>query len=254
MKNLFYPFSVEVHGFTTLKSLEGIYYQNNIDTYRIFKKWLLFFSLILAIICIVFVTHSDGWVQSLFATLLGGVLSSLVWWISVILTDNMNYRINQIDFVISKIDNLLSDLRSPNYCFVDGMKVTYLNTNNLYYRMINLAQVATDLHCTKEINSDELKLKWVDETDISVQDFMIHFDDAMRHSEEFQKYTIEQLSDFVVYNERRLEGQLLGLKDVLLKRKNYILCGDAPIPFDKAQARIDKAKFFDKIFNHNKKG
>ena len=254
MKNPFYPFSVEVHGFTSLKSLEGIYNKNNIGSYRTFKKWLLTLSVFLAIICIGFIIFCDGWIQSLSATFLGGTLSSIVWWISVILSDEMNYRVNQIDSVISKIDDISSDLHSFKHYFVDGMKVTPVNPNSLHYRMINLLQIITNLRATKDINSDDLMLKWIDKTDISVQDFMERADMIMFNAEQLYKsYTNEQLSDFVIYNERHIDGQLQGLKDVLLKRKGYILCGKAPIPPDKVQARINKANTFDKIFNHKAK-
>ena len=64
-------------------------------------------------------------------------------------------------------------------------------------------------------------------------------------------YTTEQLSNFIIYNEKYLDGQLKELKNILLKRKGYILCGKAPIPQDKVQDRLNKANLFDKIFNHN---
>lgn len=254
MKNPYYPFSVEVGGFTSLKSLDGIYYRNNVGSYRRFKKWLFVASVILAVICILCVMLTTGWKQSLFATLLGGVFSSIVWWISVILTDEMNYRINQIDSVIAKIDSILSDIHSFKHYFIDGMKVFKANPNDLHYRLIKLLQVITDLRAVKEINSDDLKLKWFDETDISVHEFEEKMDVILSHQNElFKKYSLEQLSDFVIYNERQIDGQLSGLKDVLLKRKGYILCGHAPIPADKAQERIERANKFDKIFNNKRK-
>lgn len=254
MKNPYYPFSVEACGFTRLKSLDGIYYRNNVDSYRRFKKWLFVTSVILAFICILCVVFTTDWKQSLFATLLGGVFSSIVWWISVILTDEMNYRINQIDSVIAKIDDILLDIHSFKHYFIDGMKVFNANPNNLHYRLINLLQVITNLRAVKEINSDDLELKWFDETDISVCEFEEKMDVILFHQDElFKKYSFAQLSDFVIYNERHIDGQLSGLKDVLLKRKGYILCGHAPIPADKAQERIDRANKFDKIFNNKRK-
>lgn len=254
MKNPYYPFSVEVHGFTSLKSLEGIYYHNNVDSYRRFKKWLFVASVILAIICILCIIFTTDWKQSLFATLLGGVFSSIVWWISVILTDEMNYRINQIDSVIAKIDEILSDIHSFKHYFIDGMKVLQANPSDLYYRLVNLLQVVTNLRAVKEINSDDLKLKWFDETDILIHEFEEKMGVVLFHQDElFKKHSIEQLNNFVVYNERQIDGQLSGLKDVLLKRKGYILCGHAPIPADKVQERIDKANKFDKIFNNKRK-
>lgn len=166
----------------------------------------------------------------------------------------MNYRINQIDSVIAKIDKILSDIHSFKHYFIDGMKVFQANPSDLHYRLVNILQVITDLRAVKEINSDDLKLKWIDGTDISVQEFEEKIDGILFHQDElFKKYSTEQLNDFVVYNERQIDGQLSGLKDVLLKRKGYILCGHAPIPADKAQERIDKANKFDKIFNNKKR-
>lgn len=254
MKNPYYPFSVEVGGFTSLKSLDGIYYRNNVDSYRRFKKWSFVASIILAFVFALCVVFTTDWVQSLFAALLGGVFSFIVWWVSVILTDEMNYRINQIDIVIAKIDDILSDIHSFKHYLVDGMKVFNANPNELHYRLINLLQVIAKLRAVKEINSDDLELKWFDETDISVYEFGEKMGAILFHQDElFKKYSLEQLSDFVIYNERQIDGQLSGLKDVLLKRKGYILCGHAPIPADKAQERIDRANKFDKIFNNKRK-
>lgn len=254
MKNPYYPFSVEVNSLTSLKSLDGIYYRNNIDSYRRFKNWLIVVSVISVFIFALFIVFTTGWKQTLFATLLGGALSSIVWWISVIQTDEMNYRINQIDSVIAKIDGILLNIHSSKYYFIDGMKVFNTNSNDLYYRLINLLQIVIDLRAVKEINSDDLKLKWFDEIDISVHEFEEKIDVMLSHQEElFKKYSFEQLNDFVIYNEREMNGQLSGLKDDLLKRKGYILCGHAPIPADKVQERIDKANKFDKIFNNKRK-
>ena len=250
MKNPYYPFSVEVNGFTSLKSLDGVYYHNNVGSYRRFKKCLLGISIILAVICILGVVFTTDYWQSLFATMLGGVFSSIVWWVSVLITDEMNYRINQIDSVIAKIDGISSDIHSFKYYFTEGMKVYQLNPSDLYYRLVKLLQIIVNLRATKEINSDDLKLKWFDETDIAIHEFAEEMDAILSNQEElFKKYSIEQLGDFVVYNEKLIDGQLYGLKDVLIKRKGYILCGHAPVPVDKVQERIDRANKFDKIFN-----
>lgn len=255
MKNPFYPFSVEVSGCACLKSLEGIYYKRNIEYYQKFKKSLTACSILLAIVCVAVIVLSDGWMQSLFATLLGGALSSIVWLISVIVTDDMNYRINQIDNVILQIDKLIANLHVFKHYFVDGMAVININANNLIYRLCNLLQVVMDLQIISNIDSSDLKFKWVDETDINIQEFEERSEQILSDTDMLKIYTTEQLSNFVIYNEKYLDGQLKELKSILLKRKGYILCGKAPIPQDKVQDRLNKAKLFDKIFNCNiKKG
>lgn len=252
MKNPFYPFSIEVSGCTCLKSLEGIYHKRNTEYYQKFKKSLMIFSIVLMIICTVVIIKSEGWVQSLFATLLGGTLSSIIWLISVRITDDMNYRINQLDNVMLQIDKLVSNLHTFNHYFVDGMMVVNIDANNLIYRLCNLLQVVTDLQIVNNIDSSNLKFKWIDETDINVQEFEEHSEQILSNINDILKmYTTEQLSNFVIYNEKYLDGQLKELKNILLKRKGYILCGKAPIPQNKVQDRLNKANMFDTIFNHN---
>lgn len=252
MKNPFYPFSIEVSGCTCLKSFEGIYYKRNVEYYQKFKKSLMVCSLLLAMVCIVVIVLSTGWMQSLFATLLGGTLSSIVWLISVIITDDMNYRINQIDNVILQVDKLITNLHIFNHYFVDGITVINIDANNLIYRLCNLLQVISGLQIINNIDSSNLKFKWVDETDINVQKFEERSEQILSNINDILKiYTIKKISNFVIYNEKYLDGQLKGLKEVLLKRKGYILCGKALIPQDKVQDRLNKAKLFDKIFNHN---
>lgn len=255
MKNPFYPFSIEVSGFTCLKSLDGIYYKRNVEYYRKFKKLLIILSVILAMSCIIMIVLSDGWKQSLFATLLGGALSSIVWFISVMITDDINYRINQLDNVILQIDRLLSNLHTFNHYFVNGMAVIHIDPNNLLYRLCNLLQVISELCAISDIDSSGLKFKWINEADITIQEFNKYSGQILSNINAVLKiYTVKQLSDFVIYNEKYLDGQLNGLKNALLKRKGYILCGKAPIPQDKVKNRIKKANLFDKVFNHNQKG
>lgn len=253
MKNPFYPFSIEVSGYTCLKSLEEIYYKRNVEYYQKFKKLLMVCSILLAMVCIVVIVLSGGWMQSLFATLLGGALSSIVWLISVIITDDMNYRINQIDNVILQIDKLSVSLHTFNHYLVNGMTVKTIDSNNLIYRLCNLLQVVVDLQIIDNIESNGLKFKWVDKTDINAQEFEERSEQQILSNinDILKIYTLEQISNFVIYNEKYLDGQLKGLKDVLLKRKGYILCGKVPIPQDKAQSRLNKAKLFDKIFNRS---
>lgn len=255
MKNPFYPFSVEVSGTTCLKSLDGIYYKRNIEYYQKFKKMLILLSILLSAVCVVVIILFDGWVQSLFATLLGGALSSIVWFISVIITDDMNYRINKIDDIISQIESLVSRLCTFNHYFVDNMDIIPVDSNNVCYRLCNLLQVITDLQIVKDIDSNDLKFKWIDGADICVQEFENYIEHTLSNMNEvLVKHDFKQLWNVVTYNEKYLSGQLTELKSVLLKRKGYILCGKAPIPQNKVADRINKANLFDKIFNHNQKG
>lgn len=254
MKNPFYSFYIEMSSNTSLKSFDEIYYKCNVDYYRKFKKILMFFSIVLAIVCIAVIIISNGWVQSLFATLLGGTLSSIVWFISVIITDEMNYRINQIDDTILQIDRLVSELHMLNQYFIKGMKVIPIDFNNLLYRLCNLLQVINDLSIIETIDNNGLKFKWIDGPYINIDEFKKSSMEILNHSHILLKeYTVEQLNDFIIYNEKCLDREFNELKKVLLKRKGYILCGKAPIPQDKVQDRLIKAKLFDKIFNRNQK-
>lgn len=254
MKNPFYPFSIEMSGFTSLKSLDDIYYKRNIEYYQKFKKALILLSTILSVVCIVVIILSDGWIQSLFATLLGGAFSSIVWFVSVIITDDMNYRVNKIDDIVSQIDILVSKLCTFNHYFVDDTNVIPIDSNNTSYRLCNLLQVIINLQTIKDIDCNDLKFKCIDGTEASVQEFEKRIECILCNMNDvLEKYNFNQLWNVIVYNEKYLSGELLGLKNVLLKRKCYILCGNAPIPQSKVKTRINRAKWFDKIFNHNQK-
>lgn len=252
MKNPFQPFSIDVSGFTCLKSLDDIYYKRNIEYYQKFKKILMLLSTLLSAICIVIIILSDGWVQSLFAALLGGALSSIVWFISVRITDDMNYRISKIDDIISQIGVLVHQLCTFNYYFVDGMKIIPVDANNICYRLCNLLQVIVDLQSVKDIDSNDLKFKCIDETDTGVKEFENHIEYILSNMNDvLGKYNFNQLWNVVTYNEKYLSGQLTELKNILLKRKSYILCGKAPIPQSKVESRINKANLFDRVFNRS---
>jgi hypothetical protein len=247
---------MEISGFTSLKCLEEIYYKADVDYYRKSKKILLIFSIILSVLCILFVIVSDGWVQSLFSVLFGGVLSLIVWLVSVRLTDEMNYRIARVDNAIAYIDKMQTDLHTFDAYGIEGLQIIYFGKDNILYRMCHLLQIINDLCTGDVIDSSELELKWIDTSDLPINDFAKKLDRII-FEKTFLQYTDEQLTGLVTYNEQYLDGQLSGLKDVLLKRKSYILCGNAPIPAGKVQNRINKANKFDRIFHtkhlHSKK-
>ena len=166
----------------------------------------------------------------------------------------MNYRISRLDNVISQIDGLISELCTFNHYFVEGMEIVPIEANNLCYRLCKLLQVISELSVINEIDCDDLKFKWINETNVDIQSFQDSLEQMISNiSFVLGVYTEKQLSDFVIYNEKYLSGQLKGLKNVLLKRKCYILCGKAPIPQNKVQNRINKANLFNRIFNRNQK-
>ena len=167
----------------------------------------------------------------------------------------MNYRINQIDNLIFKIDRLLQKLQEPEGYYEEGLKIIKIDTNNLVFRLCNLSQVIADLFSINEIDSKELEFKSFNTTNINVSEMEKLLDEMITNKNLLDECSIKRLSNFICCNEKCLKDQLDGLKDVLLKRKGYILCGKAPFPYKEAQKRIKKAELFDKVFNfeHEKK-
>lgn len=249
MKNPYYPFSIEVSGFTSLKAFEDIYYKNNIDYYNKFKTKLIVCSFIFSLLFVLLIILTNGWLQTLASTLLGATFSLITWVFSVKINDEMNYRINQIDNLIFKIDRLLQKLQEPEGYYKEGLKIIKIDTNNLVFRLCNLSQVIVDLSSINEIDSKELEFKSFNTTNINVSEMEELLDEMITNKNLLDECLIKRLSNFICYNEKYLKDQLNGLKNVLLKRKGYILCGKAPFPYEEAQKRIKKAELFDKIFN-----
>lgn len=250
MKNPFYPIRPEGKCGTNL-DCPDTKFNINADTYRFWKWVIRVISILLIIICVVIIIKFDDYKQVMASAFLGGILSMMVWLISVHHTDIINKEISQIDATISDIDNILHYTHSV-VNFIDPIELTISqgNINNLHYRNLHLVQSLEILKSTESIDCSNLQLKWLDKTDCSCDDYL----DRMCHdlNQIYNNYPADILNNVILWNKHLLEKELLALRNKQLKRKIYILCGNARLSEKEVKKRIKWANRFDKIFNHKK--
>lgn len=249
MKNPYYPYSVDARS-----KLEIDYpkadYRYNYDGYKCVKKIILIFSLIGIMICIVGLCYSkSNLVQTIVASILGGLLSLLIWLFTIAHQDKVSLEIAVIDVALLSVEKHIRSLRDPIY-FIDPNKCTIVPADygDLRFRLLQFSQVLSNIYADSEL-TEKLTLKWFDKSNCTVSEYIAKWTDMIYKP---IPYSVEDLTHILSWNEHHIETELLELKEKLLKYKKYILCGNVPVRECDLSKYQGKANTFDKIFNRKK--
>lgn len=248
IKNPRYPYRIESTG-GCLLNCNNAKYDKNLDTYNTFKKISLVLCVILATACIFCIIFTKGWPQVLFSAILGGIGSMLVWIISVHHHDIMDSEISLIELDITRVDALLNYYHNTVYFIApDESEIKIADPNNVKFRLAKLTQLIVNISAEPVIDSSKMKYKWFDNKEYSATEFVDNFENLMK-SDSDQKYELKWFQQILSWNEHYIEDQLMRLKDILQRRKSYILCGDAPVPNDRLENYAKQAESLDKVIN-----
>lgn len=253
MKNPYYPYSIDNRNQLKI-DYENVDYKYNYDKYK-FLKMIFWVVIIIGIIgCIFAIVYGTSTIQTISASVLGGLLSLFVWLITIMHQDKVTYELAVIDEMIAIIDEHINFLHSPVY-FIDPQKVTVkiANDKNLNYRIIHLWQVLENIKSVpcKQPPRISLELKWFDKTDCSFEEYQNHMLSVAKGKK--ISGSVQDMMDVLLWNEHTIEMQLMKSKKKYLTYKQYILRGNAPvreIDYPRYQKHAD---MFDKIFNNKRK-
>lgn len=253
MKNPYYPYSVDNRHRLEI-DYENADYKYNYDRYK-FLKMIFWIIIIIGIIgCILAIVYGSDIIQTISASVLGGLLSLFVWLITVIHQDKVTYELAVIDEIINIIDEHINYLHNSVY-FINPQEVTIkiADDKNLNYRIIHLWQVLANIKSNPYEQSPRisLKLKWFDKTDCSFEEYQNRFCDIQKGNK--ISGSIQDIIDVLLWNEHAIETQLLKSKKQYLQYKQYILRGNAPVREIDYPKYKKHADMFDKIFNNKRK-
>ena len=253
MKNPYYPYSIDNRHQLEI-DYENADYKYNYDKYK-FLKLIFWFIIVIGIIgCIFAIIYGPSVIQTISASVLGGLLSLFVWLITIAHQDAVTYELAVIDEMIGIIDEHINYLHNPVY-FINPQEVTVkiANDKNLNYRIIHLWQILENIKSIphKQPPRISLKLKWFDKTDCSFEEYQNHILDVQKGNK--ISGNIQNITDVLLWNEHVIEMQLLKSKKQYLQYKQYILRGNAPVREIDYPKYKKHADMFDKIFNRKRK-
>ena len=168
-------------------------YRYNYGTHKKYKIILIIISSI-GIIGFLFGVFfsSDARLQTLFATLIGGLMNVVVWVATSFVSDKIKKEQDEIDRLIYIVNRHIKCLNTK-VTFIKPLKYEFkqVDDNNTGVRFLSLLQFCVDLISEKDIDSSHLKIKW-----------------------EGKDYS---LSDFYSYSENLLQQKKLNLDDEHVK-------------------------------------
>lgn len=205
-------------------------YKYNKDSYdknnSLFWKFSVV-GLIISLFLIIFSNNSI--IQTVSGAFLGGILSLIVWLLTIIHQDKMNYEIANIDMHIMEIEEHL-DFQNSKVKFInpEDDELVQADSKLIVHRFMHLLQLCTNLYCDERINTEELQLRVLNNEECSLKEYLTicenicqnNFVELICYEKEWDK--------IIAWNNYFIDWKLQDLKKKLVRYKFYILCGNAP--------------------------
>lgn len=249
MKNPYYPYFIDHRSKLKIDYPKADYKYNH-DGYNRIKRFFWSLSLIGIIVCVMVIYYiKSSIIQTIFASLLGGLSSLLVWLITIKYQDKISFELAIIDEAVSSAERHLSDLHRTIY-FIDPSECIIIpsDNNDLKFRLINFSQVLSNI-CSDQELTEHITLKWFDKSECTVFEYESRWMNMLRKP---IPYSEQELKHILYWNEHSVETELSKLKEHLLGYKKYILCGNVPVRECDLKRYQIKADKFDKILNQTK--
>lgn len=219
----------------TVLNCPGVTYRFNSDTYRFEKNiyWVVALLSFLAAIVVMIISDSAV-IQAIAGAFIGGILSLIVWLLTIRQQDQMNYELANIDFHIMAIEEHLEFIHSKvQFIDPDEYEMVEADSKNLVYRFMHLFQLCVFLLGDEKIDSSQLKLKYSDGIEYSIKEYSEKCDKLCQNK--FADLIIfqEKWSQIIDWNYYTIDRHLRELKKKLCRYKIYIKCGNAPQEYNK---------------------
>ncbi len=216
---------------STSLSCPSVSYTFNFNTYRTSKRILLLLAIMGSICCIYMVFHSScSAVQTVFATLFGGLISIIVWLLTTFVTDKIQKELNEIDRLINVVDWHLSDINRPRFFEAPSTYNREMAAkDNVYVQYHVLVDCCIALKLDKDIDTSKLKIDW-ENRELSIDEFISIYEERFKSEALLFNEEVLNMSN---WNLQNLDKELRGLRNTLLKTKATINKG----PFDRNRLR-----------------
>ena len=223
----------------TILDCSSVNYKYNRDTYKVEKLLFMVVAIIGAVVSfLVILINTNTVVQTIAGAFLGGILSLIVWLLTIRQQDKINYEIANIDLHIMYINNH-RDYQNSKVRFIDPEddEIVQVDSDNIVYRFMHLLTLAMNLNHDENIDTSRLLLKWIDEKEYPLEQYiresekicMNHFLDLFQNEKKWDKV--------IAKNNYIIDWKLDDLEKKLQRYKMYILCGNAPTSFDELKLK-----------------
>lgn len=214
----------------TVLDCPSVDYKINRDTYRNEKILYLLLSIIMFVVALLVIIFSKSYVmQTIASVFMGGILSILVWLLTIRQQDKINFQLATIDMNIMAIDEHLEFINSK-VAFInpDEYGLVGVDSKHLVYRFMFLFQLTVNLDADKMIESSDLKLKFSDDNEYSLHDYIDKCESICMNK--FAGFTIlqDKWEKVIELNLYTIDRHLKELKKKLLRYKMYINYGNVP--------------------------
>lgn len=253
MKNPYYPYTVDNRSKLKIDYPKADY-KYNYDKYKRKKQNFFLFSIIGIIFCIIIIYYiKSDIMQTVFASILGGLISLLIWLMTVDYQDKVSLELSIIDEALLCVDKHLEYLRGTiNLINPCEYTVIQLDNDDLRFRLYHFLQEICNIDSDKEL-IENLVLKWFDGSDCTLLEYKNKWFNMANSETKTIPYQTQNIKKTLDWNEYIVKTELLKLKKHLLNYKKYILCGDVPVRKCDLKQYQTKANRFDRIFNKKKK-
>lgn len=214
----------------TVLDCPSVDYKYNWDTYQRSKKFFCIVSIVGFVVALaILIISKSSVVQTIAGSFMGGILSLIVWLFTVHQQDKMNYEIANVNMHIMQIDEHLSYLHDKvQFINPDENEMVSAYSKYLVYRFMHLFQLAVFLAGDKEIVTTDLKLKYSDDKEYSLKEYIEKCDLLCQN--QFAEFLIlqEKWEEIIDLNYYTIDYRLNELKKKLIRYKSYVMCGNAP--------------------------
>ncbi len=213
-------------------------YKYNYGTYMRSKVILICIAVIGIVVSGVFViTSNSSRIQTIFATVIGGLINIIVWLVTSFVTDKMNHQRDELDHLISVIDHHISMIHK-DVIMEDPVSYTIrtMPRSNLKTRFLWLLQVCINLKGDSDIDTTNLKLSWENKS-YSLEDFCTEFEMSLASHRIILN---EQHGKMIEWNFDYLNSELIRLRDKMIRYKAYISSKKPPASFEEWNAKHNK--------------
>lgn len=213
-------------------------YKYNYGTYRMSKAILICIAVLGIVVSGVFVVTSDSSrIQTIFATVIGGLINIIVWLATSFVTDKMNHQRDELDRLISVIDYHISMIHKNVVIEEpDTYTIRTIPNSNIYARFLWLLQVCIGLNGDSDIDTTDLRLSW-EEKPYSLEDFCSEFEKAL------SSHTLvlnDKHRSMIEWNYNYLNTELLQLREKMIRYKSYISSKRPPASYDEWNVKNKK--------------
>lgn len=214
----------------TILTCPSASYKYNYGTYRRSKIWFIISAVIgIAVSLAIVFMSEDARIQTLFATLIGGLLSVIVWIATSFVSDKIKQEQDEIDRLIYAVDRHIDRIHKGVY-LVDPRtySIDKANENDDWFRFLWLMQLCVNLTSDENINSSKLVFRWEGQ-ELSIKDYYSNCEKLILN----HKLVLdEEHMKMVDWNLFEMESHLNRLKDKLLRYKTYLSRKNPPAAYE----------------------